>query len=70
MEEQNTTNTTEHRKSHPWAEAELRRVSRVFELLIQIDQRQKKESNNNKRKHKGTVNPKTSMIKEEEASIG
>lgn len=30
----------------PWSDAELRRVARVFELLIRIDKRQKKGRSN------------------------
>jgi hypothetical protein len=40
MKEQINTNTSQKRQAKAWSDAELRRVVRVFELLIQIDQRQ------------------------------
>jgi hypothetical protein len=45
-------NTTQPSQTPHWSDAELRRVSRVFELLIRIDKRIKKgqvnESDSNK----------------------
>jgi hypothetical protein len=40
------TNEPQDNQTKLWSDAELRRVSRVFELLIKVDKRLKKEKGN------------------------
>lgn len=46
MDKQPPTNKPQASQAKPWSDAELRRVARVFELLIRIDKRQKKGRSN------------------------
>jgi len=45
MDKQPPSKTTNANQAKPWSDAELRRVARVFELLIRIDQRKKGRGN-------------------------
>jgi hypothetical protein len=45
MDKQPPSKTTEASQAKPWSDAELRRVARVFELLIRIDKRKKGQGN-------------------------
>ncbi len=42
MDKQPPSNKSQDSQAKPWSDAELRRVSRVFELLIRVDKRLKK----------------------------
>jgi hypothetical protein len=46
MDKQSPSDKTKASQPKPWSDAELRRVARVFDLLIRIDKRQKKGRSN------------------------
>ncbi|HZM64067.1 MAG TPA: hypothetical protein VFB59_02950 [Candidatus Saccharimonadales bacterium] len=46
MEQRRGNDKEQKSQTHVWSDAELRRMSRVFELLIKIDQRKKKAKQN------------------------
>jgi hypothetical protein len=48
-----STNIPQASQIQPWSDAELRRVSRVFELLIRVDKRLKKGKSNERQ----SINP-------------
>lgn len=45
MDKQPPNKVTNASQTKPWSDAELRRVARVFELLIRIDKRKKGQVN-------------------------
>lgn len=47
MEQPKAGTKSQTSQAKPWSDAELRRVARVFELLIRIDKRQKERGNEN-----------------------
>ncbi len=49
MDKQPQSNKSQKSQAKPWSDAELRRATRVFELLIRIDKRQKGRSNDGQR---------------------
>ena len=49
MDKQLINNKDADGQAKPWSDAELRRATRVFELLIRIDKRQKGRSNDGQR---------------------
>lgn len=46
MDKQPPNKATKASQPKPWSDAEMRRVARVFELLMRIDKRQKKGRSN------------------------
>lgn len=52
MEKQPPSNKSQTSQAQPWSDAELRRVTRVFELLIRVDKRLKKGKSNERTDNK------------------
>ena len=46
MAQQPSSNEPEKKQQSLWSDAELRRMARVLEILIKVDQRKKKERQN------------------------
>lgn len=59
MEQSKKTNNPQPSQTQLWSDAELRRVSRVFEVLINVDKRTKNRKRNEPKRNTDNANQAT-----------